>query len=302
MKEANLSAQSAWEEVYRIYWVFTQRCNDFCAHCYNDSGPNGKTLSAEEISRIVSNLPDRLYRIILSGGEPFAERKKLTSLLKELREKYGKTLHISVQTNGDLLRDQDFDEIILPFVNQISIASLDRFHKQQGMHQERLAVLFERFGLIPKAAGTSEHLTYSFFGANEEYWLGGNWYRGRAAINQLALMDPNHNFCALRSGAKNFLARGEETQEITIQLYEVHPCCPGTKKALGDAREKRISSLLERAAKIPLWQALHRGEPAEMGFNQGLSLKYANARIEDLGNVCRWCDEFFANHNKDGEK
>lgn len=51
-----------------VYWVFTQLCNDRCAHCYNDSGPQGARISTEECLQIVANLPSRIDRLILSGG------------------------------------------------------------------------------------------------------------------------------------------------------------------------------------------------------------------------------------------
>ncbi len=60
-----------------LYWVFTQLCNDQCDHCYNLSGPQGNRITEEECLAIIENLPGRVDRLILSGGEPLAERKKL---------------------------------------------------------------------------------------------------------------------------------------------------------------------------------------------------------------------------------
>ena len=39
-----------------VYWVFTLRCNDFCDHCYNDSGPKGEVLDTGELLKVVPNL------------------------------------------------------------------------------------------------------------------------------------------------------------------------------------------------------------------------------------------------------
>ncbi|HUM47728.1 MAG TPA: radical SAM protein, partial [Chitinophagales bacterium] len=59
-----------FNHIESIYWVFTQLCNDLCDHCYNDSGPQGARISEEECMAIIDNLPDKVDRIILSGGEP----------------------------------------------------------------------------------------------------------------------------------------------------------------------------------------------------------------------------------------
>ena len=70
-----------------VYWVFTQLCNDKCDHCYNSSGPQGTRISAQDCLRIVRNLPDSIDRLILSGGEPVADRAKLYLILDAVQEK-----------------------------------------------------------------------------------------------------------------------------------------------------------------------------------------------------------------------
>ena len=64
-----------FEHIESVYWVFTQLCNDTCAHCYNDSGPRGTRMPAEECLAIVGNLPASVGRLILSGGEPLTEHR-----------------------------------------------------------------------------------------------------------------------------------------------------------------------------------------------------------------------------------
>ena len=102
----------AFEHYESIYWVFTQLCNDTCAHCYNDSGPRGERISTEDCLAIVENLPAQLDRLILSGGEPLTERPKLYAILDALRAKYAGRTQIMLQTNGDLLTGEILDEII----------------------------------------------------------------------------------------------------------------------------------------------------------------------------------------------
>ena len=107
-----------------LYWVFTQLCNDKCGHCYNNSGPHGQRISDDDCLNIIANLPDKIDKIILSGGEPLAERKQLYLILDTLVAKYGKAQKIIVQTNGDLMTSEIMDTLLEKGVKSISIACL----------------------------------------------------------------------------------------------------------------------------------------------------------------------------------
>ena len=109
--------------------------------------------------------------------------------------------------------------------------------------------------------------------------------------------DGTHNFCAIHSGAIGFLTgQPEEPQEISIQLWKIHPCCPGTKDPLGDARVEKVSKVLARVSESPVFQRLNEGDPLGMGESVGISREYAQQRTEQLENICLWCDEFFERH------
>lgn len=296
---------SRFETYESIYWVFTQLCNDRCAHCYNDSGPQGERLSLDDCLAIVENLPARLGRLILSGGEPLTERPKLHAILGATRAKYGTATEVMLQTNGDLLTPEILDELLARGVSRIDIASMDRFHKHQGERRVVLEQLFQSRGLSgaqtdPLIARdtylTTGRASYGFWGANEEMWLGGNWARGRAVTNRLWLRDPSHNFCAILSGARGFLGGTDLPQELCIQLWKLNPCCPGTKFPLGDARRERVSAILDRVAAHPVFQRLNAGDPLGMGETVGVSREQATARNGALQNVCLTCDEFFREH------
>jgi organic radical activating enzyme len=294
-----------------IYWVFTQLCNDECDHCYNDSGPKGKRMSDEECHQIISNLPEKLGRIILSGGEPLADKKQLYLILETLTKKYGKEFNISLQTNGDLLKPKILDELLEKGVKSFNIASLDRFHKHAGAKLEPLKNLFDSRGLVDvmpyitvgvyeegkKQKIDSNWITYSYFGANEEMWLGGNWARGRAFEKDLWMQDPLHNFCKIQSGAKNFLGGHKDViEELSIQLWAINPCCPGTKKAMGNARKEKITDVLLKVKESPIFQTLNNGEPYKMGKSIGITEAYALERGKATQNICLWCNEFFDRH------
>ncbi|MEJ2005863.1 MAG: radical SAM protein, partial [Cyclobacteriaceae bacterium] len=85
-------------------------------------------------------------------------------------------------------------------------------------------------------------------------------------------------------------------QEISIQLWKIHPCCPGTKDPIGDARCEKVSEVLSRVSQNAVFQALDRGDPFSMGEEIGVSSEYAHKRCGELKNVCLWCDEFFTKH------
>jgi hypothetical protein len=294
-----------YERCESLYWVFTQRCNDRCAHCYNLSGPRGATISLEDCLAIVANLPERIDRLILSGGEPLAERPKLYAILDALRERYRGATQVMLQTNGDLLTPERLDEILARGVSRIDVASVDRFHRLEGSRKAELEALFRSRGMLDEATGpliTREDylqrgiLSFGFWGATEEMWLGGNWARGRALETGVWKKDGDHNFCAILSGAKGFLGGTELPQEISIQLWKINPCCPGTRRPLGDARVEKVAAVLRRHADSPVFQALNRGDPYAMGESLGIPAEYGRQRARELGSVCLWCDEFFGRH------
>lgn len=302
----NMPKTKDFNRIESIYWVFTQLCNDQCDHCYNLSGPRGSRISEEECLAIIEHLPERVDRLILSGGEPLAERKKLYLILDRLKERYGNDTQLMLQTNGDLLTGEILDTLIEKGVTRFDIASIDRYHKLAGSRLIDLAELFESRGvngdekdpLIKKENYLHSYpLSWGYWGATEDMWLGGNWARGRALEKDIWKRDPEHNFCAILSGAIGFLNGGDSIpQEISIQLWAINPCCPGTKEALGDARVEKVADVLARVADHPVFQMLDRGDPYRMGESIGISEDHARARCGELKNVCLWCDEFFDRH------
>lgn len=299
-----MSKKGLYDHIESIYWVFTQRCNDECDHCYNLSGPKGTTLTLDECLAIVGNLPDSCDRVILSGGEPLTERAKLFAILDALRDKYGEGVQIMLQTNGDLLTPGRLDALLKRGVTRIDIASMDRFHKHAGERKDELEALFlsrDMKGdnpdpLIEKDTYLKEAPSYGFWGANEEMWLGGNWARGRAFEKQLWKQDGHHNFCSILSGARGFLGGTELPQEISIQLWRINPCCPGTLHPMGDARTEKVAKVLERVATSPIFKKLNKGDIYGIGESIGIDAQKGKARAIALKNVCLWCDEFFELH------
>ena len=291
---------TSFNHIQSIYWVFTQLCNDNCDHCYNDSSPFGKRISEEDCIKIIDNLPDKIDRLILSGGEPLADIKLLHTILDKVYDKYNNSVQIMLQTNGDLLNEEKLQILIEKGVKRFDIASIDRYHKKAGGRLMELADIFENCGVVgtekdPLIEGghylTENPLSWGYWGASEDMWLGGNWARGKAFTNDIWLKDPNHNFCSIVSGARNFLGGFIDIpQEISIQLWRINPCCPGTHFPMGDARNEKVATVLERASKSAVFKMLNEGNPIKMGLSLGITEEKAVEKNNELKNICLYCD------------
>ena len=286
-----------------IYWVFTHRCNQYCSHCYNHSRPGGPSVTRAEADAVLANLPET-NRFILSGGEPLVEKELLLYILHGVAQRFRGRPSLALQTNGDLLDENSLDELLEAGVQHISIASQDTYHASRTGLRERLTGLLGSRGLRQvdvgdPAASKRAGRTFAFWGATPDLWLGGLWARGRALRNGIWNRDPDHNFCSLWSGALGYLDDGSPRQEVSIQLTSVYPCCPGTVEPLGDVSAEALTAILDRHRGDPMWEALNRGEPAEMGLAAGVDAEFARERIRELGNVCLWCDEYFTKYRPD---
>ena len=283
-----------------IYWVFTHRCNQYCSHCYNHSRPGAPTITLAEADAVLAHLP-RPNRLILSGGEPLVEKELLLHIVRAARERFGQHPCLALQTNGDFLDADALDELLDAGIRHVSIASQDPYHAERTGQRERLTGLLRNRALIEvdvgdPSASRGQERTFSFWGATPELWLRGLWPRGRALRNGIWMRDPDHNFCALWSGALGFLDDGSSRQEVAIQLTRVYPCCPGTVEPLGDVAEEPLLAILDRHRGDPMWEALNRGEPWSMGEASGVDAEFARRRIQELGSVCLWCDEYFTKY------
>ncbi len=250
--------------------------------------------------KIIDNLPDTVDRLILSGGEPLADIKLLYAILDKLKERFQGKTQIMLQTNGDLLNKKKLQTIIDKGVTRFDIASIDRYHKKAGGRLMELADLFDSCGVVgtekdPLIEGehylTENPLSWGYWGASEDMWLGGNWARGKAMKHDIWLKDPKHNFCTILSGARNFLGGYNDIpQEISIQLWRINPCCPGTHFPMGDAREEKVTDVLQRASTNAVFRMLNEGEPLKMGLSLGISEEDATIKNDEIKNICLYCD------------
>jgi len=116
----------------------TKRCNLqlICPHCYVDAGGSRDfELTEKEHKKIAkqiceSLIPDKkkVYKINLTGGEPFIHR----NILQIIRAYYEKGLRVNMSTNGLLIKDADMDA--LAKMNVVLSVSLDG--ASPGVHDQ----------------------------------------------------------------------------------------------------------------------------------------------------------------------
>ena len=298
-----------------VYWVISRDCNQKCPHCYNDSQPGAPGLNSAQVSQVIANLPTPdscpVERIVISGGEVLVWPELLFQALHELSDLMAGQTEFWVQTNGDLLDESTLERLLEAGVKRIDIASMDKFHRKGTMdRREWLEQLFNNHGMVdaernsskagnqnnPPVGADTQQLTYAFWGANQDEWIGPLWPRGRAFRKGLSKAGPEDEFCRNWSGAKNFLNYNDAGSEISIQLADVYPCCPMTCRPIGSLLNESLVEMLDRCSEHPVYQALNEGRPEAMGETIGLSEDYGVKRSRELGNHCLWCDEFFVKH------
>jgi len=296
-----------------IYWVVSRDCNQRCPHCYNDSEPGAPGLDQQQALKCIGHFPDPddvpVGRIILSGGEVLIWPELLFAALEGLYARFGERTQLWVQTNGDLLDARMLDRLLEANVRRIDVASMDKYHIK-GTLQRRPALerLFQARGMSPADRESSEshgrpdqdRLTYAFWGATEDEWIGPLWPRGRAHRKKLSKAGPGDEFCRMWSGAKGFLDyRAATGCEVNVQLSDVYPCCPMTCRPIGNLLEEPLVAMLDRCRQHPVYRALNEGRPEAMGEFMGIGEEHGFRRSRELGNHCLWCDEFFTKHAPD---
>lgn len=296
----------------------------------------GEGIAAYE--KVIANLPDDLTwlnettgqrektLLVMAGGELLIDgvREELFyPALEALHVKYGAALpKISIQTTGDILTEQILDECLQRGVSSIAIASIDDYHV--GMTGERKFKFMEKIRELMASRGIKEvslggenderlkapnldekisetDLTFLFFGAQPDLWIGELWPRGRAFTNGLSKVSYETNFCARWSGGQNFLKIGAAGSEISIEPNgNIYPCCLKTKRPVGNLTEEPLEDILNSIATLPAIQAINRGEPEQMGADHGWdpeTFRKKSAQKDGTGkmveNMCLGCDVYF---------
>lgn len=327
-----------------IYYVMSWACHRRCQHCYEDrfrpyTGAGLEAVVAESVRsfpRIVDHLPDRMTyldlehpladgslpervgRIIVSGGESLVDpvRERVTyPVLERLTARYRQRggVKLVVQTTGDLVTERVVEDLLARGVWLISCAGFDEYHvgidtqaKQEAL-TERLTRIFESHGLrrsglsAPRREWHEEDgPLYSFFGATPDSWIGKLWPRGRAWENELSSATIADNFCNRWSGGLNFLQHRYSGSEVSIEPSgDVYPCCVKTRFPIGNLLEDHLIDILDSLAGDPVYEAISMGHPERMGIQAGWSVDTfieKSATTMPSGrtyrNLCIGCDRF----------
>jgi hypothetical protein len=327
-----------------IYYVMAWACHRRCTHCYDDRfrpyarGDLEAVVGEAErnFPRIVEHFPDRMTyldlddphpdgtlperigRVILSGGESLLDpvRERVTyRVIESLQEKYRSAggVRVVVQTTGDLVTDAIVDDLLSRGVWMISVSGVDDFHvglagpARQRQFIDTLTRRFERHGM--RGAGVAvparnkleqEGPLYSFFGATPDSWIGKLWPRGRAWQNGLSTATLADNFCNRWSGGLHFLRHRHNGSEVSVEPDgKVYPCCVKTRFPVGNLLDDRLIDILESLAGVPAYEAITAGHPERMGIAYGWDEAEFIARSETstpqgttYRNLCIGCDRF----------
>ena len=322
-----------------IYYVMTFLCHRQCPHCYEDRfrpyyGDELEQVVSESRSNfphIIENLPDRMTyldtedslrekqgRVILAGGEILLDPVRETVLypaLQQLLAKYGDNggVDLVVQTTGDVLTAEILCELLDLHVHVVSVSGIDAFHagleKESAREalQQKLTSLFLAHGMQPLPAvpnrtgwGDEQHRYFSFFGATPDSWIGKIWPRGRAQVNALSTATLVDNFCNGWSGGLNFLPYRYSGSEVSVEPNgNVYPCCMKTQLAIGNLRQEKLETILDRLVGNPVYEAISMGHPERMGICDGWGVdKFLEKSQMTLPggrvyqNLCIGCDAF----------
>ncbi|MBM3833236.1 MAG: radical SAM/SPASM domain-containing protein [Verrucomicrobia bacterium] len=326
-----------------IYYVISWLCHRQCPHCYEerfhpyqgaelagvagearnnferiiDHFPEHMRYRVPEATAASGEVPERIGRIILSGGEvllPQICEPVLYPAIERIIEKYRRTggVKVVVQTTGDLITAKIVDELLQRGVWMISVSGMDDFH--EGFDEQRrnkltgkLTEIFEKAGMHRSGLHAKDRKwheeagpVFSFFGATADAWIGRIWPRGRAWNNDLSKATLADNFCNAWSGGLNFLNVGEAGSEVSIEPNgNVYPCCMKTKFPIGNLLEEPLMEILRSLIGHPIYEAIAMGHPERMGVRYGWSpanFVERSRTVTPAGrpyqNLCIGCDRF----------
>ncbi len=141
---------------YKLIYFVTNKCNLRCPHCFYRTQLNApiKDLAIEEITLIAKSIKNKLFHLILTGGEPYL-RKDLVSICAVFN-KIANAKLISINTNGftpDYITCQTeklIQKTDCTYNFQISLDGLEREHNAIREHPEAFSKTLKTINLLKK--------------------------------------------------------------------------------------------------------------------------------------------------------
>lgn len=292
-----------------VLLIMTRKCNLQCAHCCDDCGPKGETMSWENMAKVFSNLPKETEALRLGGGEPFVSRNRLFRAVDYIREHKAQVLpqgSLSIQTNGSwaVNPEQAYQMLKRLYRGHLEIEILitgnDKFHREQGLDTSRLSVnegspLYTAMQRIADESGASMRKRTGMPAldiAGDGNKLSACVLRGRdkalpfgraKALREWDLRTVSS--CTM----KEF--KGDDYTLIIEPDGSVYPCGWCATPAIGSALESQLEELVENMRSDKVFRTLIRKGLAETARLLG------TYRPEDAEaykkNPCSKCGEVF---------
>lgn len=294
-----------------VLFNFTNRCNIQCRHCYASCGPEGETMSMENIVKVLEHIPKDTETLSISGGEPFMERERMMQMLGYINENKKKILpkgEIALLTNGFWIRNTGtayriLKEVYEQGIRNLDVTSNDKFHREQGINTKRHAgdIYIPLYKLMQKLSAEKgkrcnligggmsistdshgkEFRAVVPIGANVAYPFG----RGRNIKNHERR---GFSQCNIRTYHGYMLTHDELAVAPDGKAY---PCCWRVTPSIGSAIESPLEELVGNMAKSELFSALLEEGPA--GAARALGVYREEDKEIYERNPCVKCEEIF---------
>ncbi len=287
--------------MYQVNFQITDNCNIRCNHCAYSCGPNGFTMDDRSIEKVIDNISPKTTDLLFTGGEPLSVKSSLKHALSYLKERKASVLpkgKVYVETNGFWVRDQEsayrtLKELYDLGVNTVALASLDKFHREQGLDIDKLefksdSPLYQAMEQLANEMGMVRRYPIA---AERKGATHGVIPFGRA--KQLPLSEhKDRTHCGVSWDFR------DENREVTIAPDgRVYLCCWKIAPSIGSAINTPIEELVKNAKENPIMRALMDEGLKEAAKKMGV-FKHEESYMYD-NNPCVKCEEIFKKSSED---
>lgn len=129
--------------MYKFNIILTEMCNANCSHCYMNlnSNKHKKTMSFQDIDKIVEKMPINTISVTLTGGEIFLVKELLFYTIKKIKKK-NKDIKIELESNGIYFYKNKNSKELFVELKKMGVDSIrfsdDLFHKDGGVDLEKV--------------------------------------------------------------------------------------------------------------------------------------------------------------------